>query len=313
MQNVIYFPNMTSTLRVTGFQIGKYPSGWEYPRHHHQLFELLCCVGGEVYQEINRTTITLRSGDWLLINAQERHMTSNLSELEYDFFNVHFDLDDLDIRSLLSTASFRLITAAEAERSGKLNRYIEEIRQLSSWIPGEGAIVGGSQLEDKLLLQANILLIIHEILSIIRQQIEVKVETRNITPFAADTAHAIEERLSRGLHENISITIIAKELNMSRSQCTKLFTKVYGMSPQQYVSMKKLMWAKEMLITSNLPVSEIADRLGFQSASHFSRQFRRWTGYSPTSFKPKPQGERAGNRNFPIVNSPNSSPVQHST
>ncbi|MGO4546000.1 helix-turn-helix domain-containing protein [Paenibacillus sp. 2TAB23] len=295
MQNVIGFPNMTSTLQVTGIQIGTFPPGWEYPRHHHHLYELLCCLGGEVEQEINRTTVTLKLGDLLLINAGERHKTTNASSMDYEFFNVHFDLDDLDIRSLLGTASYRLISASEAAHSGRLSRYIGEIRELTEQMPSEKPSDDGARLEDKLLLQANILLIIREVLALIRNQGEDRMNASHVTPLAADAAHAIEERLSLGLAENLSIAQVAKELNMSRSQCTKLFVKVYGLSPRQYISRRKLMLAKELLVTSYLPISEIAERLGFQSASHFSRQFRRWTGHSPTAFKPKHQGNAQEN------------------
>ncbi|MGO4107672.1 AraC family transcriptional regulator [Paenibacillus sp. YAF4_2] len=290
MHNVIDFPNMTSTLQVTGFHFGKFPPGWEYPRHHHHLFELLCCLGGEVEQEINRTMVTLRPGDWLLINAGERHRTVNSSQMDYEFFNVHFDLDDLEIRSLLGAASYRLVPDSEAARSGRLSRYTGELRELTEQPPREEASVAESQLEVKLLLQANLLLIIREMLSLIRGQSDGRIDKGSVTLTAVDAAHAIEEKLSLDQSDNILITNVAKELNMSRSQCTKLFTKVYGMSPRQYLSRRKLMLAKELLVTSYLPVSEIAERLGFQSASHFSRQFRRWTGHSPTAFKPKHQG-----------------------
>jgi len=290
MQNVMGFPNMTSTLQVTGFQLGKFPPGWEYPRHHHHLFELLCCLDGEVEQEINRTTITLRSGDWLLIKAGERHKTTNVSYKDYEFFNVHFDLDDLDIRNLLGMAPYRVVSASEAERSGRLSRYIKELGELMKLVPWESVNDASVQLEDKLLLQANILLIIREMLLLIRNQELDKAKDGYVTSSAADAAHAIEERLTLGLTSNLSITQVAKQLNMSRSQCTKLFIKVYGLSPRQYVSRRKLMLAKELLVTSGLPISEIAEQLGFQSASHFSRQFRRWTGYSPSAFKPKHRG-----------------------
>ncbi|MHA6485087.1 helix-turn-helix domain-containing protein [Paenibacillus sp. strain BS8-2] len=287
MQNAIAFPNITTTLQVTGFQLAKFPPGWTYPRHHHHLYELLCCLGGEADQEINRTTVTLRPGDWLLINAGERHRTSNASDMEYDFFNVHFDLDDLDLRSLLGTAAYRFVSAEEANRSGRLSRYIGELQELTRKSQADESNKTEAKLEDKLLLQGNIFLIIRELLSLIREQSEDSAGTGKVTPFAANLAHAIEEKLSLGLFEEISITTIAKELNMSRSQCSKLFTKVYGLSPRQYISKQKLMLAKELLVTSYLSVTDIAERLGFQSASHFSRQFRRWTGLSPTEFKPK--------------------------
>ncbi|SDC25354.1 AraC-type DNA-binding protein [Paenibacillus sp. UNCCL117] len=293
MQNLIGLPNLTHTLQVTGCHIGRYPPGWEYPRHHHHLFELLCCLEGEVVQEINRKSVTLRPGDWLLINAGVRHKTANKSLMDYEFFNVHFDLDDLDIRRLLGLTPYRLISAGDAARSGVLNRYVEELQAVMKQSPGDESDTGAG-LENKLLLQANIMLIVREMLLLIRGQQAESTDAVSVTLFAADAAHLIEEKLSLGLSEDISIASVAKELNMSRSQCTKLFTKVYGLSPKQYVSRKKLAMAKELLVSSYLPVSEIAERLGFQSASHFSRQFRRWTGQSPTAFKPKHRGNVPG-------------------
>lgn len=97
----------------------------------------------------------------------------------------------------------------------------------------------------------------------------------------------IEEKLSLGLCEEATVAGVAKEMNLSRSQCSKLFSKVYGLSPRQYVSQQKLKLAKELLVTTHLPMTDIAEKLGFQSASHFSRQFRRWTGQSPSEFKPR--------------------------
>jgi AraC family transcriptional regulator len=147
-----------------------------------------------------------------------------------------------------------------------------------------------------LLLQSYTLLIIHDVLALLRAQQSAGVRTtresttatnRDASLFSTDVAHAIEEKLSLGLGEEASVAGIAKELNMSRSQCSKLFSKVYGLSPRQYVSQLKLKQAKELLVTTHLSMNLIADKLGFQSASHFSRQFRRWTGQSPSEFRPK--------------------------
>jgi AraC family transcriptional regulator len=143
--------------------------------------------------------------------------------------------------------------------------------------------------EDKLLLQSYTLLIIHDVLALLREQQSAEAHTtsRDASLFSTDVAHAIEEKLSLGLGEEASVAGIAKELNLSRSQCTKLFAKVYGLSPRQYVSQMKLKLAKELLVTTHLSMTDIAEKLGFQSASHFSRQFRRWTGQSPSEFRPK--------------------------
>lgn len=114
LEDLYRFPNIINTLQVTGCHFGLKPPGWYYPRHHHHLFELLYCVEGEVAHEINRDSMTMQAGDWLLIKSGVRHQSSNTAQADYGFFNVHFDLDDPEIRSLLSGA----LSAYPTRRSG---------------------------------------------------------------------------------------------------------------------------------------------------------------------------------------------------
>ncbi|MFC5450359.1 helix-turn-helix domain-containing protein [Paenibacillus aestuarii] len=324
MDHLFSFPNMTNTLQVVGCHFGVQPPGWQFPRHHHHLFELLCCLEGEVVQEMNRETILMQKGDWLLIKSGLRHQSSNAAAGDYGYFNVHFDLDDAGIRSLLAASPYRHIRREAAEQS-KLLFYVSELEAVMrrSRSSQAGSEAGHQRLvlgfEDKLLLQSYTLLIIHDVLSLLQEHDQPKRQPeaegasdvgrgggtggesggevravhdgggKKATLFAADVAHAIEEKLSHGLCEEASVAGVAKALNLSRSQCSKLFSSVYGLSPRQYVSRQKLNLAKELLVTSNMPIGGIAEKLGFHSASHFSRQFRRWTGQSPTAFRPRHQ------------------------
>ncbi|WP_456287698.1 helix-turn-helix domain-containing protein [Paenibacillus sp. AK002] len=297
------FPNMIQTLQVTGCHFDSQPPGWSYPRHHHHLFELLYCLEGEVLQEIHRDSIQLREGEWLLIKSGVPHQTSNASNKQYGYFNVHFDLDDAEIRSSLSAAPFRHIRQHESERS-KLAAHVQELEGIVRRSqPAAHSVRPENQpsdynltFEDRLLLQSYTLLIIHDVLSLLKMQDALKppralfAATGPPKPsslLAADAAHAIEAKLSSGLTEEISVMAVSQELNLSRSQCSKLFRQVYGISPRQYISRQKLSLAKELLVTTHLPMNAIADKLGFRSASHFSRQFRRWTGQSPTEYRPR--------------------------
>ncbi|TVY11802.1 AraC family transcriptional regulator [Paenibacillus cremeus] len=293
------FPKVVNTLQIVGCHFGLQPTGWHFPRHHHHLYELLYCMEGEVIQELNRETVTVRQGDWLLIKSGVRHQSTNTSAALFGYFNVHFDLDDADLRSLLGASAYRHIPAHVAGQS-QLQHYVGELEAMMRRSREQIARTPDPQqltlrFEDKLLLQSYTLLIIHGVLALLRTQADTDsprpattpVPSKDATLFAADAAHAIEEQLSLGLCEEASVAGVAKQLNLSRSQCSKLFSKVYGLSPRQYVSRQKLNLAKELLVTTNLPMAEIAEKLGFHSASHFSRQFRRWTGQSPSDFRPK--------------------------
>jgi AraC-like DNA-binding protein len=58
-----------------------------------------------------------------------------------------------------------------------------------------------------------------------------------------------------------------------------------GRTPHQYLREKRIERAKELLITTPMPVTEICDAVGFQSLGSFSSLFRRVTGETPAAFR----------------------------
>ncbi|MDF2717578.1 MAG: AraC family transcriptional regulator [Paenibacillus sp.] len=293
----VYFPNMTSTLQISGCGFGVKPPGWSYPMHHHHLFELLYCFSGEATQVMKSYELTLHTGDWIIVKSGARHRTDNRSGSPYSFFNIHFDVDDPELRRRLSGADCGYLSRSEAENTG-LPGYMKQIeRIMTAGLVGEqdhgSGMLALQHLDPlhKIELQACILLIVKEIAeqSAALTQAPIKERPPAASSLETDIAHAVEERLQRMASPDSedSIAHIAKEMHMSRSQCTKIFTKVYGVSPRRYVSLLIVNQAKHLLVTTSLSIEDISIRLGFRSLSHFSRQFRRWTGTSPLQYRPK--------------------------
>jgi len=63
---------------------------------------------------------------------------------------------------------------------------------------------------------------------------------------------------------------------------THLFKAATGLSPKQYMMQRKMKRAAELLDESFLSVKEIAADLGFDHQSHFSREFKKHSGASPS-------------------------------
>lgn len=290
----IIFPDITSTLQITGCHFGVKPAKWSYPKHHHHLYELLYCQEGEAEHLISGTSIKMQAGDWLFVKAGVRHQTDNRTDNHFSFFNLHFDLDNHEMRMRLSTLEYALYPKKLAD-STRLPLYIQEIEQImQASMFNQTQITSATErrlsltYENKIALQSFILLIIREIILLQKSAAEeTSFNNPGTTMHEADTAHAIEERLQQLALSDGSISQIASELSLSRSQCSKIFTKIYGISPRQYVTQLKLTRAKHLLVSTNWTVEQISNLLGFHSASHFSRQFRQGTGISPAQFRPK--------------------------
>jgi AraC-like DNA-binding protein len=83
-------------------------------------------------------------------------------------------------------------------------------------------------------------------------------------------------------HENISVDKLASLVNMSPSVFHRAFKEVTASSPIQYIKKIRLDKAKSLLINRNLQVAEVSIKVGYESSSQFSREFKRYFGASPT-------------------------------
>ena len=82
-----------------------------------------------------------------------------------------------------------------------------------------------------------------------------------------------------------SVARMADELHFSVGYFGDLIKKETGQTAQQYIQNKIIHLAKEALLGTDLPVSEIALNLGFEYPQHFTRMFKKVTGKSSSEFR----------------------------
>ena len=95
----------------------------------------------------------------------------------------------------------------------------------------------------------------------------------------------ISEVLESHLNSDLSITELANLAGLSLSTFKREFKKQFGDTPSNYLKDKKLEKAKELLLKTELSVSEICYQVGFNDIAHFSRSFK-------TKYKTSPSGYR---------------------
>ncbi|MFB6319495.1 helix-turn-helix domain-containing protein [Saccharicrinis sp. FJH54] len=89
------------------------------------------------------------------------------------------------------------------------------------------------------------------------------------------------------LDKNIDVEQLAAELNIGYSYFRRMFKKFTGISPVQYHLMLRLQRAKDLLVSTDMSVKEIALGLGFQSIFYFTRIFKKKMGVPPTDLRKK--------------------------
>ena len=78
---------------------------------------------------------------------------------------------------------------------------------------------------------------------------------------------------------------IASELGYHPNYVNSVFVRDMGMSLHQYLMRYRVEMATQLLLTTQLPIAEIAVRVGFRHFSHFSNCFHRLTGVAPAAYR----------------------------
>jgi len=92
----------------------------------------------------------------------------------------------------------------------------------------------------------------------------------------------IEENLS---NEDFDVTALSNQLQLSNSQVYRKIKQQTDSCPTEYVRNLRLNYAKELVETSDLRLSEITHEVGFSSLSYFSRCFSDYFGYPPSNLR----------------------------
>lgn len=101
---------------------------------------------------------------------------------------------------------------------------------------------------------------------------------------SGSTMHKISQAiysLQSELHDDVDVAALAKAANMCRSAFFKHFKEATAMSPIQYQKRLRLLEARRLMIDEGETAEGSAFRVGYNSASQFSREYSRMFGNAP--------------------------------
>ncbi|MDX8045182.1 AraC family transcriptional regulator [Gracilibacillus sp. S3-1-1] len=107
----------------------------------------------------------------------------------------------------------------------------------------------------------------------------------------------ISDRMIRIIHEDydkdISLDVIAAELHYNPNYLSSIFQKETGYSFSEYLLRYRLNKAKEWLVTTNMSVKEIAERLQYNNSQNFIRSFRKMEEITPGKYRAQYKSKEA--------------------
>ena len=93
------------------------------------------------------------------------------------------------------------------------------------------------------------------------------------------------EALNRRFADNgMTVSHLASLCGVSEVYFRRLFLNAVGLSPKEYMIQKRIEYAKSLLLSRNFSVGEVAQMCGYAEPCHFSREFSKRTGVSPSQY-----------------------------
>lgn len=234
--------------------------------HAHERMELLYFISGDAQYLVEGSVYLLHPGELLVMNCAEAHKLQPLSAQPYERIVMHFSpsvLRGLDPDALL-------LRVFADKPLGKQNRYVSDrFPAIFSNFDAAGSV---AQLRlHMLLILANVL----DELSVLAGD----------APSAADEPESVSQQILQyvNLHlfEDISLSSVSRAFFLSASQVGRIFRQTTGSSIGEYIRVKRLLAARELIITGRSPADACA-ACGFQDYSTFFRAYKTKFGCAPS-------------------------------
>jgi AraC family transcriptional regulator len=119
-------------------------------------------------------------------------------------------------------------------------------------------------------------------------------QRRPVEARACDRRRAVDaaQWIDANAHEPIDLEGAAREFGLNPFHFLRLFAKVLGVTPHQYLVRSRLRRAARLLADDTRSITEIALEVGFGDLSNFVRTFHRAAAMSPRSFREAAKGSR---------------------
>ena len=95
----------------------------------------------------------------------------------------------------------------------------------------------------------------------------------------------ITATVEENINNAMSVEQLARLSGRSLSSFRRDFMAIYNMPPSQWIRLKRIEKAKELLLCTTMTVTDICYTLGFENIAHFSRLFKSHCGFPPSFYK----------------------------
>lgn len=126
---------------------------------------------------------------------------------------------------------------------------------------------------------------IEHFVEVVKRKILVYVDFMERKESQGNIMDEICEYIDQNFTEKLVLSDIAEKFFISYSHLSKMFHETYGVSFQEYLISKRMVYSEQLLQCPTMNLQEISEAVGYNNVFNFSRAFKKYYGVSPTFYK----------------------------
>lgn len=266
--------------------------------HKHNYIEIIYLEKGELINNIGDETITMKKGDFLLMDQNITHCIQPSSPdtegilfmIRPEFFDIPFQM--LQGKNVITNF---LVNLYRKNKTDLTPRYLffslGGQKAIENLIENLITSVILNNHIDELISQYTLGLVFLHILDGIDRQIQ-PVSGSQWDTIIGETLKYIDSQ-----YKTAKLGLIAAEFHQTPSAMSKMIKKETGTTFQELLIRKRFFQAIRLLTETNLRVEEIAVNIGYENLSYFYRQFKMRYGMTPRQYRKLHQERSLGTGN----------------
>ena len=253
------------------------------PVHQHDFYEVYYFISGNVEYNVEGKSYHLKKGDILLINPLELHQP-RIGPDQSDYERIVLWVDKNYLASLCSneTSLTRCFDNTKPNHSNllRLSRKQQDYLggRLTELLEESACENYGSDL----VCRASLTRLLLELNRISFSRKDSEQSSKADSPLVSEVVEYINEHYC----EKLSLTSVAERFFVSKYYLSHIFNSVVGTSLHRYITLKRLIHAKQML-SSGIRPTTTAQNCGFNDYAGFYRAFVSEFGVTPKEYQEK--------------------------
>lgn len=272
-------PHGTKEYPYTQYFIQTPKKAFHIPVHWHDEVEIIYIKKGSLKIYIEESVFHANPGDLLFVNSGELHFMES-DDVGVEYFTILFPLEFISFQSedILEQSVFlplrqkQLLLPSEAV-GGEREKFAALIEQML-WVNREQKT--GYQLRTRILLLEMLEFLIEE------ERLRIA-EYENGNSLQRDLIAFVQTHYA----EKISLAMLAEEFHLSEKYVSWYFKEHFSIGFMQYVMHLRMSKAKDMLVTTERSITDVALSCGYQSVNLFIRNFKETYGITPLQYRKK--------------------------